>query len=56
MRAIFVVGRTIFGGFFAWNGLLNILARQQKSFTPIAQGVPAPDVSVPRPARCSPAA
>jgi len=47
MRAMFVLGRVIFGGFFAWNGLSNILERQQKSYYAIAKGVPAPEVAVP---------
>jgi uncharacterized membrane protein YphA (DoxX/SURF4 family) len=47
MRAMFVLGRMIFGGFFAWNGLSNILERQQKSYYATAKGVPAPEVAVP---------
>jgi uncharacterized membrane protein YphA (DoxX/SURF4 family) len=32
MRAMFVLGRMIFGGFFVWNGLSNIVERKQKSY------------------------
>ena len=47
MRAMYVLGRMIFGGFFAWNGLSNIVQRKQKSYYAVAKGVPAPNVAVP---------
>jgi putative oxidoreductase len=47
MRTLFVMGRAIFGGFFVWHGLNNIVEREQMSRYAAAKGVPTPDVAVP---------
>jgi putative oxidoreductase len=47
MRAMFVLGRLVFGGFFAWHGLKNIIERKQMGYYATAKGVPTPDVAVP---------
>jgi uncharacterized membrane protein YphA (DoxX/SURF4 family) len=46
MRALFVLGRTIFGGYFAWSGLNHFLEEKQLSQYAGAKGVAAPDAAV----------
>src|SRR5919108_2858400 len=47
MRALYVVGRMIFGGYFAYNGINHF--RQQKALSQYAgaKGVPVPRAAVP---------
>jgi putative oxidoreductase len=47
MRALFVLGRTIFGGFFIYNGLNHFLSRQSMRQYASSKGVPAPAAAVP---------
>ena len=47
MRALFVLGRAIFGGFFIWNGVNLILERQRMSQYAAVKGVSTPEVAVP---------
>ena len=46
MRALFVLGRAIFGGFFAYSGINNVLQHRQMSQYAAAKGVPAADAAV----------
>ena len=46
MRAAFVLGRAIFGGFFAYNGLNHFKHRAQMSAYAGGKGTPAPDAAV----------
>jgi putative oxidoreductase len=46
MRALFVVGRALFGGFFAYNGINHFLQRQSMSQYAAGKGVPQPDAAV----------
>jgi len=46
MRALFVLGRTIFGGFFAYNGINHFLQQRSMSQYAALKGVPAPDAAV----------
>jgi putative oxidoreductase len=47
MRAVFVLGRAIFGGYFAWSGLNHFLNQQSMSQYAAAKGVAAPETAVP---------
>jgi uncharacterized membrane protein YphA (DoxX/SURF4 family) len=47
MRALFVLGRTIFGGFFAYNGINHFIHEHRMSQYASAKGVPAADAAVP---------
>jgi uncharacterized membrane protein YphA (DoxX/SURF4 family) len=47
MRALFVLGRAVFGGFFVMNGINHIAEREQMSRYASAKGVPTSDVAVP---------
>jgi uncharacterized membrane protein YphA (DoxX/SURF4 family) len=47
MRALFVVGRAMYGGFFLWNGLNHFLKRPSMSQYAAAKGVAAPETAVP---------
>jgi putative oxidoreductase len=47
MRALFVLGRAVFGGYFVWNAVNLIVERQQMSQYASAKGVPTADVAVP---------
>src|SRR5438309_6731243 len=47
MRALFLVGRAMFGGYFAWNGLNHFLNQQTMSQYAAAKGVAAPETAVP---------
>ena len=46
MRALFVIGRTLFGGFFAYNGINHFLQSQMMSQYAAAKGVPKADAAV----------
>lgn len=46
MRALFVVGRAIFGGFFAFNGISHLQQTQGMAQYAAAKGVPAADRAV----------
>src|SRR5690242_3199995 len=46
MRALFVIGRALFGGFFAYNGINHFLNLQSMSQYASAKGVPQPDAAV----------
>jgi putative oxidoreductase len=47
MRALFMLGRGIFGGFFAYNGINHLQHQKQMSHYAESKGVPAPDTAVP---------
>ena len=47
MRALFVLGRAIFGGYFAWNGLNHFLQQESLSQYASAKGVAAAETAVP---------
>jgi len=46
MRALFMVGRAVFGGYFAWSGLNHFLEEKQLSQYAASKGVAAPDAAV----------
>jgi uncharacterized membrane protein YphA (DoxX/SURF4 family) len=46
MRAVFLLGRAIFGGFFAFSGINHFTHREQMSGYAAAKGTPAPDAAV----------
>src|SRR4051812_18056540 len=46
MRALFMLGRTIFGGFFLYNGINHFQHLDQMAPYAAAKGVPAPDRAV----------
>jgi uncharacterized membrane protein YphA (DoxX/SURF4 family) len=46
MRTLFVLGRTIFGGFFAYSGINHLQHGQSMGQYAAAKGVPAPDQAV----------
>ena len=47
MGALFFLGRAMFGGYFAWNGLNHFLNQQTMSQYAAAKGVAAPETAVP---------
>jgi putative oxidoreductase len=47
MRALFLLGRAIFGGYFVWNGLNHFQNEHMLSQYAASKGVKAPDVAVP---------
>jgi uncharacterized membrane protein YphA (DoxX/SURF4 family) len=47
MRALFVLGRTIFGGFFAYNGINHFMQQASMRQYASSKGVPAADAAVP---------
>jgi putative oxidoreductase len=47
MRALFLLGRAMFGGYFAWNGLNHFFNRGMMSHYADAKGVAAPEKAVP---------
>jgi putative oxidoreductase len=47
MRALFVLGRVIFGGFFAYNGVNHFLKKKPLSQYAEAKGVPAAEAAIP---------
>ena len=46
MRTLFVLGRTIFGGFFAYSGINHLQHTEGMSQYAAAKGVPAPERAV----------
>jgi putative oxidoreductase len=46
MRTLFIVGRALFGGFFAYNGINHFLQVQSMRQYAEAKGVPQPDAAV----------
>jgi putative oxidoreductase len=46
MRTLFVLGRTIFGGFFAHSGMNHLQHTESMRQYAAAKGVPAPDTAV----------
>jgi len=46
MRALFVLGRVIFGGFFAYNGVNHFLNQKTMSQYAGAKGVPAAEAAI----------
>lgn len=46
MRAVFVLGRAIFGGFFAYNGINHFQQTEHMAKYAAAKGVPAPEQAV----------
>jgi uncharacterized membrane protein YphA (DoxX/SURF4 family) len=46
MRTLFVLGRTIFGGFFAYSGINHLQHAQSMGHYAGAKGVPAPEQAV----------
>jgi uncharacterized membrane protein YphA (DoxX/SURF4 family) len=47
MRALFLLGRAMFGGYFAWNGLNHFLNQRMMSQYAAGKGVAAPQTAVP---------
>jgi uncharacterized membrane protein YphA (DoxX/SURF4 family) len=47
MRALFVLGRTIFGGFFIYNGINHFKQQETMRQYAAAKGVPAADAAIP---------
>ena len=47
MRALFVLGRVIFGGFFAYNGINHLIQQKQMSGYAASKGVASAEVAVP---------
>jgi putative oxidoreductase len=46
MRALFVLGRTIFGGFFAYNGINHLQHAEGMGQYAATKGVPKPELAV----------
>jgi putative oxidoreductase len=46
MRALFLLGRAMFGGYFAWNGLNHFLNRRMLSQYAAGKSVAAPETAV----------
>jgi len=46
MRAAFVTGRMLFGGFFAWSGLNHFLSAEQLRGYAASKGTPKPELAV----------
>jgi uncharacterized membrane protein YphA (DoxX/SURF4 family) len=46
MRALFLLGRALYGGFFVYNGLNHLLHIEKMSQYAASKGVPAPDAAV----------
>ena len=46
MKAAFLIGRLLFGGFFLYNGIEHIRSRHKQVPYAAAKGVPAPDLAV----------
>jgi uncharacterized membrane protein YphA (DoxX/SURF4 family) len=47
MRALFLLGRTIFGGYFLWNGINHFQHRKMLAGYAGSKGTPAPETAVP---------
>jgi putative oxidoreductase len=46
MKAVFLLGRIVFGGFFLYNGINHFRQRQAMTQYTQAKGVPSPDLAV----------
>ena len=46
MKAPFLIGRILFGGFFIYNGIHHLTARKNMAGYTASKGVPKPDVAV----------
>jgi putative oxidoreductase len=46
MKAPFLIGRILFGGFFLYNGIHNLLERKKMASYTASKGVPAPEIAV----------
>jgi putative oxidoreductase len=46
MGALFLLGRVIYGGFFAYNGINHFLQQRHMTDYAASKGVPAPDAAV----------
>jgi uncharacterized membrane protein YphA (DoxX/SURF4 family) len=46
MRSLFLIGRALFGGYFAYSGLKHFTDERKMSQYAAYKGVPAPDVAV----------
>jgi putative oxidoreductase len=46
MKAVFLLGRLVFGGFFLYNGINHFKQRQAMAQYTQAKGVPKPDLAV----------
>jgi len=46
MRGLFVLGRALFGGFFAYNGIHHFLEARSMAQYAASKGVPQPDAAV----------
>jgi putative oxidoreductase len=46
MRALFLLGRALFGGFFVYNGLNHLMRADSMSQYASSKGVPAPEAAV----------
>ena len=53
MRALFLLGRAIFGGFFVYNGVNHFMQRTSMSQYAKAKGVRAAEAAVPATRRCA---
>ena len=47
MRALFVLGRTVFGGYFLYNGINHLMHEKTMSQYAAHKGASAPDLAVP---------
>jgi putative oxidoreductase len=47
MRALFMLGRGIFGGFFAYNGINHLQHQKEMSQYAASKGVPAAEAAIP---------
>ncbi|MBI3016276.1 MAG: DoxX family protein [Candidatus Tectomicrobia bacterium] len=46
MNVLFLIGRIVFGGFFVWRGIYNIVELKQMTAYSRSKGVPAPGLAV----------
>jgi len=46
MKAPFLIGRILFGGFFLYNGINHLLKRKKMAVFTASKGVPAPEAAV----------
>lgn len=46
MKAAFLIGRTIFGGFFLWSGINHFTQKESQTQYAASKNVPAPELAV----------
>lgn len=46
MKALFVIGRVVFGGFFLWSGISHFKEKESQTRYAEAKGLPQPDAAV----------